>query len=332
MIRTERLTKIFRTPRGRLWRRSWEEKTAVRDLSLEMPLGRITGLLGVNGAGKTTTIKMLNTLLLPTSGHVYMGDIDVARHPDKVRPHINLIAGGERALYWRLTARENLWYFGQLYGIHAATLRAKIDELLARVELTDAADTTVEKYSKGMKQRLQVARGLLNDPRYLFMDEPTLGLDAPIARQLRRMTRELAHEHGRAVLLTSHYMLEVDELCDYIYVIDEGQVVSEGTPAAIKAMAGTRRTTRVTVSGWKVAAAQHMHAALARANLLGRLDLVDDTAVITVDAELDVTPLLVEAVSGEGRRILRVEALEPSLEDAIVAMAARRVKREPTAA
>jgi len=323
VIRTERVSKVFRTRKGPFWRRAREEKTAVQDLSIEVPTGRITGLLGVNGAGKTTTIKMLNTLLLPTSGKVYLDDIDVALHPEKVRPQINLIAGGERALYWRLTGRENLWYFGQLYDLAPTRLRARIDELLDTVGLTDAADTAVEKYSKGMKQRLQVARGLLNDPRYLFMDEPTLGLDAPIARQLRRMTRELAHEHGRGVLLTSHYMFEVEELCDYIYVIDEGRLVAEGPTAAIKAMAGTERTTRVTVSGWDASAEAPLRATLARDNLTVTIELADGAAVLSVTAEHDVTPGLVEAVSGAGRRILRVEALEPSLEDAIIAMSTR---------
>ena len=323
MLRTERLTKVFRTAKGPFWRRRFEEKIAVADLSIEVPPGRITGLLGVNGAGKTTTIKMLNTLLLPTSGHVYLDGIDVARHPEKVRPSINLIAGGERALYWRLTGRENLWYFGQLYDIERRRLDARIGELLALLDLEAAADTPVEKYSKGMKQRLQVARGLLNEPRYIFMDEPTLGLDAPIARQLRRMARELANERGCAILLTSHYMFEVEELCDHIYIIDEGRLVAEGSPATIKALAGRHRTTRITVSGWESSAEAGMRAALGHHGLTAGLEITDDGAVISVDAEHDVTPILVEVVAGVGRRVLRVEALEPSLEDAIVAMAAR---------
>lgn len=324
MIRAVHLTKVFHTSKGPVWNRTRTEKVAVRDLSIEVPRGRITGLLRLNGAGKTTTIKMLNTLLVPTSGKVYLDEIDVGRHPEKVRPLINLIAGGERALYWRLTGRENLWYFGQLYDIELRRLKNIVDRLIADMNLGDAADTPVEQYSKGMKQRLQVARGLLNDPRYIFMDEPTLGLDAPIARQLRHTARQLASEHNRGVLLTTHYMFEVEELCDYIYVIDEGQLVAEGSPAAIRALAGSERTTRVKVSGWSSEAEPSMRSALARENLSADLELRDGMAIISVNAERDVTPLLVEAVSGSGRRIVRVEALEPSLEDALVMMTMRK--------
>ncbi|BAS26908.1 ABC transporter ATP-binding protein [Limnochorda pilosa] len=322
MIVAEHLTKVFRLGRkGPPWRREWEEKQAVNDLSFEVPPGRITGLLGVNGAGKTTTIKMLATLLLPTRGRVLLDGIDVAREPARVRPLINLIAGGERAIYGRLTGRENLWYFGQLYDIESSLLRRRTEELLEVVGLQDAADTPVEKYSKGMKQRLQIARGLLNDPRYLFMDEPTLGLDAPIARQLRRMTRDLAQEHGRGVLLTSHYMFEVEELCDHVYVLDRGELVAEGPPQAIKALTGGERVTRVTASGWDEASSGKLRSLLTDLGLQADVSLADGLVTIGVRGKEDVTPILVEAVSGPGRRVLRVESEEPSLEDAIVAIA-----------
>jgi ABC-2 type transport system ATP-binding protein len=325
MIRTENLTKVFRTPRKNgLWRTRWEEKEAVRDLSLEIPAGRITGLLGVNGAGKTTTIKMLSTLLVPTSGSGSVDGMDLVRDAVRIRPLVNMITGGERALYWRLSARENLWYFGELYDVEPRVLRARIPELLERVGLTEAADTPVERYSKGMKQRLQIARGLINQPRYLFMDEPTLGLDAPIARQLRRMTKELAEVHGCGILLTSHYMFEVEELCDFIYVVDHGRLVSTGTPAQLKSRVIAERRTRLVIAG-----------AMGQAEIeaMLRLELPPDTHVtvepaeegtlINVQAKEEMTALLVERFSRLGCRILRAESLEPTLEDAIVALAER---------
>lgn len=324
MIQTTNLTKVFRTrKRTGALRTRWEEHAAVGGLSLQIPPGRITGLLGVNGAGKTTTIKMLSTLLLPTSGSGEVDGMDIVRDAARIRPQINMITGGERALYWRLTGRENLWYFGQLYDIPSAELTDRIKRLLAIVGLSDDADTFVEKYSKGMKQRLQIARGLINEPRYIFLDEPTLGLDAPIARQLRRMTRDLATDQGRGILLTSHYMQEVEELCDYIYVIDHGTLVMEGTAADIKARASGDRRTRVVVSGEVPAEALNaMRAALPDAAVSS--EPADEDTAVTVRGQDDVTAQAVELLSGLGLRILRAESIEPSLEDAIVALAEQK--------
>lgn len=322
MIRTTNLAKVFHTrKRTGALRSRWEEHIAVDGLSLQIPPGRITGLLGVNGAGKTTMIKMLATLLLPTSGSGEVDGMDIVRDATRIRPQINMITGGERALYWRLTGRENLWYFGQLYDIPSADLTERIARLLTIVGLTDDADTAVEKYSKGMKQRLQIARGLINEPRYIFMDEPTLGLDAPIARQLRRMTRDLAKDQGRGILLTSHYMQEVEELCDYIYVIDHGTLVMEGTAAEIKGRASGDRRTRVVVAG---EVGEEVLIAM-RAALQGTAAVssepTDEDTTVTVRGQDDVTAQAVDLLSGLGLRILRAESVEPTLEDAIVALA-----------
>lgn len=330
MILTKELTKVFRTRRQKgFFSRGWEEKVAVAGLNLEIPRGRITGLLGLNGAGKTTTIKMLSTLLSPTSGMATVDGMDLVREADRIRTQINVIAGGERGVYWRLTGRENLWYFGQLYDIDPKRLNKRITELLELVGLTEAADKLVEKYSKGMKQRLQIARGLINSPGYLFMDEPTIGLDAPIARQLRGMTRDLARQKECGILLTSHYMFEVEELCEYLYVLDRGRVVAQGTPGAIKATTVRERTSRVVVAG----------VGAAPAVLVGQLEAVlpagarveggpDERGVsITLRADEDLTGLLVGTLTQLGHYILRAESVEPSLEDAILALAQRQEVR-----
>ncbi len=207
---------------------------AVKDLSLEIPQGKITGVLGINGAGKTTTIRMLASVIAPTSGSLTMNGVDAVKNHLWVKERINVISGGERNLYWRLTAKENLRYFGSLYGLSGASLNEKIADLLETVDLEEAADIPVERYSKGMKQRLQIARGLINDPEYLFMDEPTLGLDIVIAKEIRRLVQELAREKKKGILLTTHYIREAEELCDYIYVLDKGKIIAQGTREELK--------------------------------------------------------------------------------------------------
>lgn len=209
---------------------------AVKDISIEIPKGGIVGVLGINGAGKTTTIRMLASMIIPTQGSVTMNGVDAIQNHLWVKERINLISGGERNLYWRLTAKENLEYFGSLYGLSGDVLRDRIKELLKLVELEEAADIPVERYSKGMKQRLQIARGLINDPEYIFLDEPTLGLDIMIAKEIRELIRGLAVKKNKGILLTTHYISEAEELCDYIYVLDKGEVIAEGTKEELKSL------------------------------------------------------------------------------------------------
>ena len=209
---------------------------AVKDISLEIPQEKIIGVLGINGAGKTTTIRMLASIIAPTSGSLTMNGVDVVKNHLWIKERINVISGGERNLYWRLTAKENLRYFGSLYGLSGDDLDKRIAYLLRTVGLEEAANVPVERYSKGMKQRLQIARGLINDPIYLFMDEPTLGLDIVIAKEIRNLVSDLAHKEGRGILLTTHYISEAEELCDYIYILDKGRIIAEGTKEQLKGL------------------------------------------------------------------------------------------------
>ena len=209
---------------------------AVKDISLEIPQEKIIGVLGINGAGKTTTIRMLASIIAPTSGSLTMNGVDAVKNHLWIKERINVISGGERNLYWRLTAKENLRYFGSLYGLSGDDLNKRIAYLLRTVGLEEAANVPVERYSKGMKQRLQIARGLINDPIYLFMDEPTLGLDIVIAKEIRYLVSDLAHKEGRGILLTTHYISEAEELCDYIYILDKGRIIAEGTKEQLKGL------------------------------------------------------------------------------------------------
>ncbi len=233
-IRKKEKGYILKEKKGLFARGQKKVVHAVKDLSLEIPQGKITGVLGINGAGKTTTIRMLASVIAPTSGSLTMNGVDAVKNHLWVKERINVISGGERNLYWRLTAKENLRYFGSLYGLSGASLNEKIADLLETVGLEEAADIPVERYSKGMKQRLQIARGLINDPEYLFMDEPTLGLDIVIAKEIRRLVQELAKEKKKGILLTTHYIREAEELCDYIYVLDKGEIIAQGTREELK--------------------------------------------------------------------------------------------------
>lgn len=214
-------------------RRKKEIVKAVDGITFDVREGEIFGLLGQNGAGKTTTIKMLITLLAPTSGTCSVLGFNTFGEEKQIRKRINFIFGGEMGVYRRLSARDNLRYFANLYHLDTAAAKKHIDEILELVGLTDKADLLVETYSKGMIQRLQIARGLINNPEVIFMDEPTVGLDPLGARMLREIIRKLKAQ-GKTVMLTTHYMFEADELCDRIAIINKGKLVALGTPAELK--------------------------------------------------------------------------------------------------
>ncbi|MCR5823885.1 MAG: ABC transporter ATP-binding protein [Lachnospiraceae bacterium] len=206
---------------------------AVDGISFNVEQGEIFGLLGQNGAGKTTTIKMLTTLLAPTSGTCEVLGYKTFGEEKKIRSRINFIFGGEMGVYRRLSARDNLRYFSNLYLIPEKVQKERIESILKLVDLADRADDLAETYSKGMIQRLQIARGLINDPEILFMDEPTVGLDPVGARMLRDIIKNLKAD-GRTVLLTTHNLAEVEELCDRLVIINKGKVIAKGTPSEIK--------------------------------------------------------------------------------------------------
>ena len=237
IIEVRDLRREYTTYKGAL-RKKKEIVEAVRSISFTVNKGEIFGLLGQNGAGKTTTIKMLTTLLAPTSGVCKVFGYDSFGQEKQIRRRINFIFGGEMGVYRRLSGRDNLRYFANLYLLDTETRERRINEILELVELTDAADRLAETYSKGMIQRLQIARGLINDPEILFMDEPTVGLDPLGARMLRDIIRKLRDE-GKTVLLTTHYLPEAEELCDRMVILDHGEIVARGTPAEIKGDAAT---------------------------------------------------------------------------------------------
>jgi ABC-2 type transport system ATP-binding protein len=233
VIEVNNLHRDYTAKKGWL-RKSREIVHAVDNISFTVEKGEIFGLLGQNGAGKTTTIKMMITLLAPTKGTCKVLGFHTFGEEKQIRTRINFIFGGEMGVYRRLSARDNLRYFANLYHIDYKVAQVRIDELLELVDLKEKANLLVETYSKGMIQRLQIARGLLNDPEILFMDEPTVGLDPLGAKMLKDIIRK-QKEQGRTVVLTTHYMYEADELCDRIAIINKGKLIALDTPENIKA-------------------------------------------------------------------------------------------------
>jgi len=209
---------------------------ALDKVSIKIRAGELFGLLGPNGSGKTTMIKCLATILIPDEGTAIVNGFDIHKETSMVRASLGMVVGGERSLYWKLTARDNLRYFASLYKMHRTHAKQRIEELLENFSLSDRADERLEDYSTGMRQKIAIARALLHDPPILLLDEPTLGLDPNFARQIRRQIKELSEKHGKTILLTTHYMDEADQLCDRVAFINNGNIVAVDTPNRLKAM------------------------------------------------------------------------------------------------
>src|SRR5260370_10024281 len=231
-IKLTALRKKYTSHRG-TFRRTRVQTIGLDGIDLAIQRGELYGLLGPNGAGKTTTVKILTTLLLPDSGAARVLGLDVVKQTDALRRRIGFVFGGERGLYWRLSGLDNLRYFADLYRIPADVSRRRIPELIERLGLSGRERDKVEVYSRGMKQRLHLARGLLNDPEVLFLDEPTIGLDPVRSRGLPVLVRELA-DSGKTIFVTTHYVFEAYSICDRIAVINKSKLVAQGTPAWIK--------------------------------------------------------------------------------------------------
>ncbi|WP_442601315.1 ABC transporter ATP-binding protein [Paenibacillus sp. KN14-4R] len=324
MIKIDNVTKVYEQSRKvGFFKKVKDHKIAVNQLTMELHPGEIVGLLGLNGAGKTTTIKMLSTLLTPTSGTITIDGQPIEENRLSIQRKVNMIAGGERMLYWRLTGRENLHYFGRMYGLPEPVMKNRSQELLEEVGLIDAADLPVEKYSKGMKQRLQIARGLMNDPKYLFLDEPTLGLDAPIARHLRKMVKQLAERKGKGILLTSHYLQEVEDLCDRVYVINRGQLMLAGTPQEIVRHTSGDQILQIQVEHWheelRGAMAVEMRLPMDAIVVDAQSDSVSGTRLtIRTDSTDQLVPRLLTWLGSRGLNVMSLSSEKPTLEDAII--------------
>ncbi len=260
---------------------------------------------------------MLTTLLLPTSGTARVLGIDVAAHPTEVRRQIGYVFGGERGLYERLSALDNLRYFAELYGVPAREQKRRIAELLELTGLAGRENERAEGYSRGMKQRLHIARGLLHDPPVLFLDEPTIGVDPVGARELRATIAQLA-TGGKTILLTTHYMFEADALCDRIAIISKGEIVGQGTPAQLKAQVAEGRVLEIEVFGVDESSIEAMRT-LGGVLSVG-VEEREQAQVIVVQTEpgTELTHALLAELNGAA--VGRIASREPTLEDAYVSL------------
>ena len=310
------LYRTYKTHTGTI-RRKTKEIEAVRGVSFAIEKGELFGLLGPNGAGKTTTIKMLITLLIPTAGSARVLGYDVVKHAREVRKRIGYVFGGERGVYERLSGYDNLRYFAELYGVPAKLQKQRIEELLELVGLKGREHERTEGYSRGMKQRLHVARGLLHDPEVLFLDEPTIGLDPVGARELRATIASLTGA-GKTILLTTHYMFEADALCDRIAVISKGEIVAEGTPAHLKSRVESGSVTEVEVYGVPDETVERLRQLEGVLNVW--VEEREQAQLLSVQTRADIQ--LTAAILGHlnGASVGRVSHREPTLEDAYVAL------------
>jgi ABC-2 type transport system ATP-binding protein len=316
VVEAVNLRRTYRTTTGAVRRRALEVE-AVRGVSFEIGEGELFGLLGPNGAGKTTTIKMLITLLIPTSGTARVLGHDVVEDANWVRARIGYVFGGDRGLYERLSANDNLRYFAELYGVEPRRQRQRIDELLELVGLKGREQERVEGYSRGMRQRLHIARGLLHDPPVVFLDEPTIGVDPVGARELRATIASLTAA-GKTVLLTTHYMFEADQLCDRIAVIARGQIVGEGTPRELKEQVSEGTVVEIEVYGVADETVDRMRR-IEGVRTVGVEDR-EQAQLIVVQTEpgTELTHALLAQL--DGATVGRVSSREPTLEDAYVAL------------
>ena len=212
-----------------------ETITALDGIDLQIKKGELSGILGPNGAGKTTLIKLLSTLILPDAGKAWVNGYDILRHPESIKQSIGLATGEERSFYWRLSGRGNLQFFATLYNMSPSQAERRINEILQTFELQEKADDLFHTYSTGIKQKLALARGLLNNPQILFIDEPTKSLDPIAAQNIRKLIREkLVKEQGKTVFLATHNLEEAEEICDHLDIIDRGRILCQGTPSEIR--------------------------------------------------------------------------------------------------
>jgi len=320
-IEVRDLRRVYKTTIGVVRRRT-KDVVAVDGISFDVHAGELFGLLGPNGAGKTTTVKMLTTLLIPTSGHASVLGKDIVERANEIRARIGFIYGGERGLYWRLSGVDNLRYFATLYHVDPDRARERIPYLLEMVGLQDRGQEKVEGYSRGMKQRLHIARTLLHDPEVLFLDEPTIGLDPVGARELRQVVRNLQAER-KTILLTTHYMFEADLLCQRIGVIDKGKIVALDTPSALKGIVSDLSVVEVEVFG----VPQELIDRIRQLPFVDTLSIEDQDQKQSLHVHTalgsEAVPKVLDAL--ETVRVGRVVVREPTLEDAYVRLVGGKI-------
>lgn len=298
---------------------------AVDSVDLEIAGGELFGLLGPNGAGKTTIIKMLTTMLKPTDGEALVWGHNVEKERDNVRSSVGVVFQ-DPSVDSMLTGRENLDFHGRMYGLGRSMRRKRIAEVLDLVDLTDKADVKLEDYSGGMQRRLEIARGLMHHPNVLFLDEPTLGLDAQTRRYIWQYVKEMNKQEGVTVVLTTHYMDEADFLCNRVAIIDNGKIVALDTPENLKDMIGADTITLETQSGGET-----LLASLKDFDWIKSAHQSNGTVELMVDhAESRIPEIMLTACRGDV--VIRSVGLhEPTLEDVFLKFTGKKIREAESA-
>lgn len=311
------MKRLFKGPKGT------SPVAALDGVDLQVNEGEIFGLLGPNGAGKTTLIKILCTLLLPTEGEAYVKGLETVKSAAQIRHIINLVSGGETPGYGILSVRENLWFFSQLYGLSRDLARDRLRELLEQLELGEFANSRMNKLSTGYKQRLNLARGFINDPDVLFLDEPTLGLDVISAKHLRTFIKSWMTNGDKTVLLTTHYMAEADEMCARVGIIDKGKILACDTPQKLKAKVASRPS-------WKIEITPNLQKIESVKTVPGVVGISEtsniETGVTTLKLVLEdesVMSDLLSKIRENGSKVLSMAKAEPTLEDVYIGLVGR---------
>ena len=307
--------------------RSFGHRPVLRDVSFSVVKGEVLGFLGPNGAGKTTLIKILSTLLLPTSGTALVNGLDVVSQVKEIRREISMVSGGETSGYGLLTVEENLWMFSRFYGLDGKTAKRRIDEMLKVVGLEDRKRTKISDLSTGLRQKMNFIRGYISDPTIVFLDEPTLGLDVTAARDVRAFVKQWMEDHpDRTVLLTTHYMAEADELCDRLAIIDQGKLLAVDTPENLK-----HRLQRDVIFELKV---EPLGKRPSREEMIEAVPGVRQVTVADEDGQTnlqlileaeDVLSSVLAHLQRRGSSLLSLEKREPTLEDVFIDLVGRRL-------
>ncbi len=327
MIHVENLKKSFITKKGPLFRRKKELVRAVDGISFAVESGSIFSLLGPNGAGKTTTIRIIATLLIPTSGSARVKGFDVVKDDHEVRKILTAVLPGERTLFWKLTVQENLFYFGCLYGLTRSYVKGKIKELLQFFGIEDKLDVLVEKLSTGERQKVVLSRTLLPDPEVILLDEPTLGLDPVAAIALRKLIKRIA-DRGKTILLTTHYMYEADELSDTVAIINKGKITCLDTPDRLKQSLAAKRIIRMQVDAWNNSLNEYFKDRFEVKSI--DTSQKDDEIQVRIKCGSNGFSLkdISDILARQGVTAKNVSFDEPSLEDVFIAMTGSTISEE----
>jgi len=322
-IEVRDLGRIYKIRNNR--QEKFKELSALVNVNLTIQKGELFGLLGPNGAGKTTLIKILTTLLSPSTGFASVAGFDVGKNPEEVRKRINMVSGGETSGYGLLTVRENLWMFAQFYGIESGEANRRIKMLTDIVGLSDRLSTKSSDLSTGLRQKMNIVRGFLTDPEILFLDEPTLGLDVEASRDVREfIKRWMGNDENRTLLLTTHYMAEADELCDRVAIINQGKVLACDSPANLKKLLQKDAIFHIslyTPNGISLENFEHITG-------VKNCVLSQKPDETFLDLILENESILSEIISEIGRQSLRLNRLEkkePTLEDVFIKLVGQRI-------